>query len=177
MVPVGDKQWPPVHQGTHLGGRLLVGDDPQAADYPQVVGYDQVGAGQRAEIENGHHLVSLVGIEGEHLAQVHVCGLQQVQSVFLGSAEGLLVRVNGAAAELLQRHPGHESAANERVSVGRELLLVKVKGRAALADQHTAVLPFLQAFGGPSVAVVALGVGLGLLAVDQPHHVVRVQTI
>ena len=100
---------------------------------------------------------------------------EQFQTVGLGRREGLLVGLDGPAAQGLQAHQGRQAFAGVLLPLDLEVGFPVVVGRARVPHQDLLLLPLAEQGGGPGVTVVQMivpGLGLGQ---DQVDHVIGIQ--
>jgi len=171
VMAVGDEHRLGPHQPGHLGGHRLVGQRPHPALHAQVVGgLDRRLAGHRL-VEQVLHLPPGIRVEAEHLAEVRPAGPREQESVLLGAAHRLLVRVDVAGAEPLQANAGHDAAADVPRSLDLELLVVDVQGRGRLLHDDPFVSPLPQELRRPRVLVRPFVVAWLLPVEFQADHV------
>ncbi len=148
MMPVGDEHGLGTEQAGDDADDVLIGDGPQTADDAEMVGSLQRQCPADQGVELGHDLVLGIGVEAEHRTEVHAGGVEQFQTVGLGSGHRLLVRIDAAGAERLQADAGQKAAARVADSLDLEVLIVGVHAASGILHENVVALPVAQAAGG-----------------------------
>ena len=158
-----------------IGERPVLGRDPEAVAHAVVVGDIDVGRRCRDYLHRLEGNPASIGVHPDKRARIHAGRDHELETVFLRSREGSLVRQDsGSRSECLEPEASEEADLGPRPSAPRDAvrLLVDVDAGAQVLAQGSVGAPPGQELAGSSVAVVRLVAGQRFGQLD-PDHVMR----
>ncbi len=174
VVAVGDDELSVGHGGGEQIDGRRVADAPEAVEHAVFVG--DFGFGWACVfVENLFHAAGGVRVEHEDLAEVGAGGLEQVETVALGLAEGLLVAEDDLLGVVVEPAESDKSAAFfHHVGAGNlEALRVGEDAGVFFLDEDFLFAPGAEVARGAGIDVfAALGVEELRQAEDDAHQIV-----